>query len=543
MQSVPDSGLSQSQPAASMPDQDALASQGSAGARLPHSKAPGAVTEDATAEGAQAGSQPLQQAGASVSNACAGIVQGDVGFLENSPWRVKRRKENSAPSSPEQLAKRAKQGLFASTPAGSSLGQWAAGQPNSLPAHQDHVFSQEAAAAGKSLMAALRAAGISPRSSDAPRSSDVRPGSDDAAPMKAPSASLSTVHGAEPLPPGNASGGFRSAASNSMSQPSGDGLRKASSRAEAPMQISSLSDKMDMVDVAGLSGTAAVPPAAGLGTRAVPSSARSAHHPSQPDAAEAQAGAVVQQPKTEGGAAAAQARQAPGTLSQESRPHDVQRPVNADAHDLRAEGPAAARLTKEGTSHRAEQAVSLSRGDAPAAEHAAAVLPTVLEDLTALPRHHAPAAAGAGSQAAARSGAGHGPLSQSPLKQGRVGSAQDPHLSAVQPTLVCTEVQAVPSTMVEALPPPQVASVPHAEAAAAHASEGHDIAGATHSQHGNSGMAAAAGHHNSQPLHQQVKQVRPHANNFYNCQLPPMRSMAIHTWDFLLLLVPGSSSH
>lgn len=185
MQSVPDSGLSGSQPGGSAPDQGAPGSQGSAGVHLPKSAAHRGARQEPAADGAQAGSQPLKPAAASVSNASAGVGQEDPGFLEPSPWRVKRRKENSAPSSPEQLAKHAGQGLFAGTPASSSLGHRAAGQHDSLFAHQEHAFSQEAAAAGKSLMAALRAAGISPRSSDASRPSDAQPDSDKTGPLKA----------------------------------------------------------------------------------------------------------------------------------------------------------------------------------------------------------------------------------------------------------------------------------------------------------------------------------------------------------------------
>ena len=69
-----------------------------------------------------------------MSNACPGNGQEDVGLIQNSPWRVKRRKENSAPSSPEQVAKRAEQGLFASTSRGKLAG--ASGQLGSPTACQ-----------------------------------------------------------------------------------------------------------------------------------------------------------------------------------------------------------------------------------------------------------------------------------------------------------------------------------------------------------------------------------------------------------------------
>ena len=497
MQSMPDSGISGSQPGVSAPDQDAPASQGSAGVILSQSKA----ADDAAVEGIQGGSQPLQQAGASVSNACAGEIQGDVGFLQNSPWRVKRRKENSAPSSPEHLARHAQQGLFASTPAGSSLGQRAAGQLDSLPAHQDHMFSQEAAAAGRSLMAALRAAGINLRSPDAPGSSYLHPGSGVAAQGKiaASGASLSTVHGTEPLPPGNAADATKRAASNSMSELSGDGPRRSSSRAEAPVQVSSRSEKMDHdveVDVIGLQRTAVAPPVTGVGTLGLPSSVRSAHSPSQPSTAEAPAGTLPQELESEG-IATAQAGQAPGMLSIRERPNTVQRPEQPDAQERRTEEPAAARLGTEGASPPAKQAVSLGRGDVAAAELSAALLSTVPELLPSLPGHHALGAAAAASQAAARSGAVHGIHSQTPLKQGVVGSAQDPSMPAVQATLVCTEVQAVPSTMVEALPPPQAAAAQLTEAA-----------------------AALAAHDNSQPLNKVLQICQRFTKHLSNGQLP-----------------------
>ena len=532
MQSVPESGLSGSQPGAGAPDQAVPASQGSAEACLPQSEIFRAATDNAAVEGAQAGSQPLQQAGASVSNACPGNGQEDVGLIQNSPWRVKRRKESSAPSSPEQVAKRAEQGLFASTPAGSSLGQRAAGQPDSLPALQDHMFSQEAAAASKSLMAALRAAGISPRSSDAPRSSDIHLASDNAAPVKsaAPSASLSTVHGAEPLPPGNAAGDRKSAASNSMSQPPGHGLRRASSREEAPMRSSSRSDEMDQdaeINAVGPPGIAVIPPAAGVG--GLPGSARSAHNPSQPGTAGAPAGALPQ-PRQTKRAAAAQATRAPGMLSKQEHPNKVQRPVNTDARDLRAEERAAARLTTKGASPQTDQAVSRSRGSFAAAELSAPLMTNVPEQSNALLGQRASAAVAAGSQAAARAGAVHGVLSQTPVQPGRAGSAQDPGLPAVQATLVCTEVQAFPSTMVEALPPPQVAAATLTEAAAApatHALEDHNLAGAPNSQHRNSGRASA-GLDNSQPSQHQVMQARLFSEGCQPLFVLPMISMAKH---------------
>ena len=81
---------------------------------------------------------------------------------EPSPWRVRRRKENSAPASAAKRSKQAEHGSpNASTRLSCSPGRRAAGQPSSPPLHACHAFSQEAAAAKAGLQAALRAAGVS----------------------------------------------------------------------------------------------------------------------------------------------------------------------------------------------------------------------------------------------------------------------------------------------------------------------------------------------------------------------------------------------
>ena len=568
MQSVPDSDLSGSHPGGAAPDQGAPASQGSAGVNLPQSSSQRAATLK-NAGGAQARSQPLKPAGASVSNACAGKHhQEDVAFLVSSPWRVKRRKENSAPSSPEQLAKHARQGLFASTPASSSLGQRAAGQHDSQPTHQDHAFSQEAAAAGKSIMAAIRAAGISPRFSDAPRSSCALPVSDIAASPggTAPVASLSAVPGAEPASSGKAVAHRDSGASNSKSQPP-DALGKASSdrgreaptreHSQAPRepperealdsgrcagqqhteaqesimpgnaeQVDGLSDgdehpeaqhapaahdmDQDMeVDVVGLPVTVPAPAAAELAKRGVPSSARPAHSPGQAVAAGAPAAALHQEaPETvTEGAAALLARQAASVLCVQDCPSSVQNPVNPAADELRTEEPARGTDSAEGASLQDDRAVSLSRGDAVAEACASAVL-TVPEQPLSLPEQHASAAAAAGSRAAARPGAVLGASLPAPVQQRRVGSARDPSPLAFQSSLVCTEVQAVPSTLVEAALPPPLAATAHpagtAAAPAVHASESDRLSGLPHPQHCHPAGLKKSPPHSQQVLHPSV---------------------------------------
>ena len=567
MQSVPDSGLSRSQPGGGAPDQGAPGSQSSAGMLLPESAAHRAARQEPAADGAKAGSQPLKPAAASASNACTGERQEDMGYLEPSPWRVKRRKENSAPSSPEQLAKHAGQGLFASTPAGSSLGHGAAGQHDSLPADQDHAFSQEAAAAGKSLMAALRAAGISPRSSDGLRPSDALPESDETGPPKGTAAGAvqSTAAAAAPTSSGKAPAGSKSAASQGMSQPS-DVPHRGASRPEAPTrehsqappqrkaaQSNSMSsvpghsarghaeghtddaphssmpdevervdgvsdagerdrsqhgpDEMDPdmdVDVVGPPEAAARCGAAGAADLDMPSSAQPGDAPSELFTTGALAAAPPHGAPVmgTGGAAAPRVIQSVGILCKYLCPSDLQSPASPGAHELKAEGLAAGGISAEGASSQAAQAVSLSPGDAPAAELCALALPTAPERLPSA--ELCPPAAD--SQAAARSCALHGIPLPASAHHGHVGSAGDTGVLAVQSTVMCTEVQAVPCTLVEPLPAPQPFTGPHAGAAAAPAVDSNHKAGSPHPQHGSSGRAAAAGLDNSWHIHPQVLQ-------------------------------------
>ena len=177
LQSIPDSSISESQPGRQAPEQapgaDAQPPDQAppAAAMSPHStglqpsQANGA--SDRAQEGAErgseeAGSQVLQHLEARSPNAAAQKNAERMELPEPSPWRVRRRKENSAPAS---AAKRAKQAEHSSPNASTRLscspGRRAAGQPSSPPPHAYHAFSQEAAAAKAGLQAALRAAGVS----------------------------------------------------------------------------------------------------------------------------------------------------------------------------------------------------------------------------------------------------------------------------------------------------------------------------------------------------------------------------------------------
>ena len=110
----------------------------------------------------EAGSQVLQHLEAGSPNAAAQEKTESMELPEPSPWRVRRRKENSAPASTAKRAKQAEHGSpNASTRLSCSPGRRAAGQPSSPPPHACHAFSQEAAAARAGLQAALRAAGVS----------------------------------------------------------------------------------------------------------------------------------------------------------------------------------------------------------------------------------------------------------------------------------------------------------------------------------------------------------------------------------------------
>ena len=177
LQSIPDSSISESQPGrqapeeapgavAQPPDQDPQAV-----AMSPHSTSLQPSHEAATPDRAlaevqggsqEAGSQVLQHLEARSPNAAAQEKAERIELPEPSPWRVRRRKENSAPAS---AAKRAKQAEHSSPNASTRLscspGRQAAGQPSSPPPHACHAFSQEAAAAKAGLQAALRAAGVS----------------------------------------------------------------------------------------------------------------------------------------------------------------------------------------------------------------------------------------------------------------------------------------------------------------------------------------------------------------------------------------------
>ena len=173
MHSAPDSGPGDNQPGSQAPDQAAPASH------APHERQSERThdsEERAAGEDVQDGGLVLKQAAPSSGNACAEEGRDGVDSLQPLPWRVRRRKENSAPLSPVRPAKHAKHDTggspSANAPLGSSPGSRAAGQLGSLPSPGGHAFSQEAAAAGKCLVAALRAVGVkpigvSPRTSDA----------------------------------------------------------------------------------------------------------------------------------------------------------------------------------------------------------------------------------------------------------------------------------------------------------------------------------------------------------------------------------------
>ena len=228
------------------------------------------------------------------------------------------------------------------------------------------------------------------------------------------------------------------------------------------------------VDVVGLPGSLPATAAGGVAKCGAPSSARSAPSPSQAVTAEIPEAALhMGAPETEAeGAAALPAREGAGMLREQPCPDSAHSPVNPAVYEPRTEKAADGRDSAEGVSLHADQAVSQSRGDAAATELCASAVLTVPEQPPSLPVWHASAAA---SQAAARPGMVRGTLLPPAVQQGRVGSAQGPSLPAVQSTLVCTEVQAVPSTLVEiALPPPQAATANPARAApafAVHASE------------------------------------------------------------------------
>ena len=177
LQSIPDSSISESQPGGQAPEQAP-----SAAAQPPDQAPPAAAMsqhstglqpsqEAATPERAQAkaqrgsqeaGSQVLQHLEPGSPNAAAREKAEILQLLEPSPWRVRCRKENSAPASAAKRAKQAEHGSpNASTRLSCSPGRRAAGQPSSPPPHACHAFSQEAAAAKAGLQAALRAAGVS----------------------------------------------------------------------------------------------------------------------------------------------------------------------------------------------------------------------------------------------------------------------------------------------------------------------------------------------------------------------------------------------
>lgn len=275
-----------------------------------------------------------------------------------------------------------------------------------------------------------------------------------------------------------------------------DGVSDAGERQELEHGPDETDHDME-VDVVGLPGVAAPCGAAGAASFGAPSSARPTDAPSQPLTAEAWATASPHRAAERGteGAAALDVRQAAGMLCKHLRPNGLQSPVSPDAHELRAEGPAEGSISADMASLQAAQAVGLSLGDAPPAALCALALPTETERL-------ASAAAAAASQAAARSGAVHGTLLPASVQQGYVGSTADTGVMPVQ----STEVQAVPSTLVEALPTPQPVTAHHAGAAAAPAMERHHTAGSPHLQHSDVGGAAAAGLNNSQHIHPQVLQ-------------------------------------
>ena len=173
LQSIPDSSISESQPGRQAPGQapGAVAQPPDqappAAAMSQHSTGLQPFQEVATPEKPQrgsheAGSQVLQHLEARSPNAAAQERAEGIELPEPSPWRVRRRKENSAPASAAKRAKQAEHGSpNASTRLSCSPSRRAAGQPSSPPPHACHAFSQEAAAAKAGLQAALRAAGVS----------------------------------------------------------------------------------------------------------------------------------------------------------------------------------------------------------------------------------------------------------------------------------------------------------------------------------------------------------------------------------------------
>ena len=128
--------------------------------------APERAQERAQGGSQEAGSQVLQHLEARSPNAAAQGNAESMELPEPSPWRVRGRKENSAPASTAKRAKQAEHGSpIASTRLSCSPGRRAAGLPSSPPPHACHAFSQEAAAARAGLRAALRAANVSPQPS------------------------------------------------------------------------------------------------------------------------------------------------------------------------------------------------------------------------------------------------------------------------------------------------------------------------------------------------------------------------------------------
>lgn len=282
MHTVPDTGPSSSQPGGAPdggPDQAVIMIQSGAGAHLHQSGMTKEERRETAAEDACTGSQPLQQAAASGSNACADQMQGELRNLDPSPWKLWCSKENSVPGSLEQRAKRVQQEWLPSGQAGSLSCRQATGQPsmpsdvrlgvsqegtaacvahieernadtgsapdgrangepNSVPSQQDHTFSQEGVAAGRSLMAALRAAGISPCSTDASRPSDTLPALNNSAPAKGTANGPLPGRGAGSAPGqiGKLPAGKVSTCSGSRSKHSRDAPHRGTTSTEPPAQ-------------------------------------------------------------------------------------------------------------------------------------------------------------------------------------------------------------------------------------------------------------------------------------------------------------------
>lgn len=162
MQSIPDSGPSGSQPGGLAPHQAAAASQHSASLHSPQNFAGIAMQQGEAQRCSQPAEEVLKQAPPSSGNACSQQGQSSRPELpEPSPWKTKRRKENSAPASAAKRAKHAERPRHAGagTPPGSSEPARSA-QLDGTPSGGLQGFEREEAAAHRPIQAALWAAGF-----------------------------------------------------------------------------------------------------------------------------------------------------------------------------------------------------------------------------------------------------------------------------------------------------------------------------------------------------------------------------------------------